>query len=82
MGLWDLEAIDLLGPRVIELRDDNQGIFRFIAVEGSADRDGRRASSSRGKATTRWTRRVDGVGRRSHPDADPRRLRVEVDQMP
>ena len=46
MELWDEEAIDLVGPAFIELRDGNQGSFRFIAVEGWMDvrvgeRDGR-----------------------------------------
>lgn len=46
MELWDEEAIDLVGPAFIELRDDDQGSFRFIAVEGWMDvrdveRDGR-----------------------------------------
>lgn len=46
MELWDLDAIDLLGPGFIEQRDGGQGSFRFIAVEGwmdtrSVDRDGR-----------------------------------------
>ena len=34
MELWDLDAIDLLGPAFIELRDEDQGQFRSIAVEG------------------------------------------------
>jgi hypothetical protein len=46
MELWDEDAIDLVGPAFIELRDDDQGSFRFIAVEGWMDvrdveRDGR-----------------------------------------
>ena len=46
MDLWDLEAIDLLGPAFIEFQRDRTGQFRFIAVEGSMDcangeRDGR-----------------------------------------
>jgi len=46
MELWDLDAIDLLGAGFIELREDDQGSFRFIAVEGWMDtrdveRDGR-----------------------------------------
>ena len=45
MELWDEDAIDLVGPAFIELRDD-EGSFRFIAVEGwmdvrEVDRDGR-----------------------------------------
>ncbi len=35
MVLWDLEAIDLLGPAFIERRRDRTGHFRFIAVDGS-----------------------------------------------
>lgn len=46
MELWDLDVIDLLGPGFIELREDDQGSFRFIAVEcwmdtRSVDREGR-----------------------------------------
>jgi len=46
MELWDEDAIDLVGPAFIELRDDDQGSFRFIAVEGwmdvrQVDREGR-----------------------------------------
>jgi hypothetical protein len=46
MDLWDLEAIDLLGPAFIEFRRDRTGEFRFIAVEGwmdcaNGERDGR-----------------------------------------
>ena len=37
MVLWDLEAIDLLGPAFIEFQRDRTGQFRFIAVEGSMD---------------------------------------------
>lgn len=37
MELWDEDAIDLVGPAFIELRDDDQGSFRFIAVEGWMD---------------------------------------------
>ncbi len=47
MDLWDIDAIDLLGPAFIELRADRTGSFRFIAVQGWMDcqdgqRDGRR----------------------------------------
>ncbi|MGQ0668145.1 MAG: hypothetical protein ACT4PO_00470 [Actinomycetota bacterium] len=46
MDLWDLEAIDLLGPGFIQFGKDRTGHFRFIAVEGWMDyrhgqRDGR-----------------------------------------
>jgi len=37
MGLWDREAIDLVGPAYIEIKPDGQGSFRFIAVEGFLD---------------------------------------------
>jgi hypothetical protein len=37
MELWDEDAIDLVGPAFIELHDDDQGSFRFIAVEGWMD---------------------------------------------
>jgi hypothetical protein len=48
MELWDEDAIDLVGSAFIELHDDDQGRFRFIAVEGWMDvrdveRDGRPA---------------------------------------
>ena len=47
MEVWDREAIDLLGPASIEIGPDNEGSFRFIAVEASmdvrqSDRDGLR----------------------------------------
>lgn len=37
MDLWDRDAIDLLGPAVIEINTDGTGNFRFIAVEGELD---------------------------------------------
>lgn len=45
MERWDQDAIDLLGPAFIEIRNNHEGSFRFIAVEGwmdirVADRDG------------------------------------------
>ncbi len=36
MELWDQDAIDLLGPAFIEI-GDNDGTFRFIAVDGWMD---------------------------------------------
>jgi len=43
MDLWDLEAVDLVGPGFIEIRKDGTGQFGFIAVEGWMDcRDGSR----------------------------------------
>lgn len=46
MELWDEEAVDLVGPALIEFGEDQSGRFRFIAVEGCMDcrheqRDGR-----------------------------------------
>ncbi len=46
MELWDQDAIDLVRPGFIEIRNDDQGTFRLIAVEGWMDiravgRDGR-----------------------------------------
>jgi hypothetical protein len=46
MELWDGEAVDLMGPALIEFGRDQTGRFRFIAVEGWMDcrheqRDGR-----------------------------------------
>jgi hypothetical protein len=46
MEVWDREAIDLLGPAFIEIGNNDQDSFRFIAVEGWMDirdveRDGR-----------------------------------------
>jgi len=48
MDVWDLGAIELLGPGYIELNQHGTGRFRFIAVDGRMDcrntiRDGRRA---------------------------------------
>jgi hypothetical protein len=37
MDLWDLDAIELLGPAFIEFNIDGTGRFRFIAVEGFID---------------------------------------------
>lgn len=37
MELWDKDAIDLVGPGFIEIVDNGQGRFRFIAVEGWMD---------------------------------------------
>jgi hypothetical protein len=37
MELWDQDAIDVLGPRFIEIGPLNHGSFRFIAVEGWMD---------------------------------------------
>ena len=37
MDLWDRDAIDLVGPAVIELNADGTGRFHFIAVEGYLD---------------------------------------------
>ena len=46
MELWDEEAVDSMGPALIEFGRDQTGRFRFIAVEGWMDcrheqRDGR-----------------------------------------
>jgi len=35
--LWDGDALDLVGPVFVEFRDDQTGLFRFIAVEGWLD---------------------------------------------
>jgi hypothetical protein len=48
MEVWDRATIDLLGPAFIEIRNDDQGSFRFIAVEGWMD--------------IRSVDRVDGAG--------------------
>src|SRR6266511_4244621 len=37
MDLWDLEAIDLVGPGFIEFGKDDTGGFGFIAVQGWMD---------------------------------------------
>ena len=34
MDLWDSDTIELLGPAFIELKADETGSFRFIAVKG------------------------------------------------
>ena len=46
MELWDLDAVELMGPAFIEFGKDHDGRIRFIAVEGQMDwrhgsRDGR-----------------------------------------
>ena len=46
MDLWDREAIDLLGPALIEFKGEG-GQFRFIAVDGWMDcRHGQRNGRS------------------------------------
>jgi hypothetical protein len=45
MGLWDRDAIVLLGPAFIEISADGSGSFRFIAVLG--DIDGRHVEGDR-----------------------------------
>ena len=37
MGLWDTDAIDLVGPGFIEFDPDGTGQFGFIAVHGWMD---------------------------------------------
>src|SRR4051812_1889916 len=37
MDLWDRDAINLVGPAIIEITADGRGSFRFIAVEGFID---------------------------------------------
>ena len=37
MELWDQDAVDLVGPAFIEIRNDGTGRFRFIVVEGFID---------------------------------------------
>ena len=37
MDLWDLEAIELDGPGMIEFRRGGTGCFKFIAVQASID---------------------------------------------
>ncbi len=37
MDLWDLDALELMGPGFIELNEGGTGSFRFLAVEGSMD---------------------------------------------
>lgn len=75
MELWDHDAIDLVGPGLIEIRSDGTGSLGFIAVEGwmdirDVDRAGlSQASSSRGKATTRAMRPVAADGQRSRKTA-------------
>jgi hypothetical protein len=46
MGMWDSDAIDLLGPGFIEFDKNSSGWFQFVAVQGQMDcreekRDGR-----------------------------------------
>ena len=37
MELWDIDAIELLGPAFMDFDADGQGSFRFIAVVGWMD---------------------------------------------
>ena len=37
MDSWDLDAIELLGPALLELKANGTGSFGFIAVEGYID---------------------------------------------
>jgi hypothetical protein len=37
MDLWDRDAIDLVGPAIIEITADGRGSLRFIAVQGFID---------------------------------------------
>lgn len=37
MELWDVEAMDLVGPAFIEFDEEGTGRFGFIAVEGYLD---------------------------------------------
>jgi len=48
MDLWDQDAIELVGPGIVELNADGTGMMRFIAVEAwldhrPAERDGKPA---------------------------------------
>ena len=36
MDLWDRDAIDFVGPAIIEITADGRGSLRFIAVDGSS----------------------------------------------
>lgn len=73
MELWDRDAIDLVGPALIQIGDDGGGSFRFIAVE--ADIDGRHVErDGRPAVEFSW------VGTDDHDDASGRGwARVEVD---
>lgn len=37
MNVWDMDAVDLVGPAYIEFDRDGQGSFAFVAVEGWMD---------------------------------------------
>lgn len=37
MDIWDVEAIELLGPALVHIEPDGHGRFGFIAVEGQLD---------------------------------------------
>jgi hypothetical protein len=37
MDLWDLDAIELVGPTLMHVRTDGHGQFGFIAVQGQLD---------------------------------------------
>jgi hypothetical protein len=55
MDLWDHDAIELLGPALLEFRADGTGTLGFIAVEGYVD-----WKSSAGHATERVEFSWDG----------------------
>lgn len=52
MELWDREAMDLVGPAMIEFARDGTGCFRFIAVDASLDY---RASEQDGSSRVEFT---------------------------
>ena len=55
--LWDRDYLDLVEPAYITFDEDGRGEFAFEAVNGSwISNTAIASSSSRGPASTRWTR--------------------------
>ena len=74
MDLWDLDAIELVGPALLQVRTDGHGQFAFIAVHGQLDWKPDSGSTSERIAFT-WDGddegdRVSGRGWASVDDAD------------
>jgi hypothetical protein len=74
MDVWDLDAIELVGPALMQLRSDGHGQFGFIAVQGQLDWKPDPGSTSERIAFT-WEgddegERVSGRGWASVDDAD------------
>ncbi|WP_395155116.1 hypothetical protein [Ilumatobacter sp.] len=74
MDVWDLDAIELVGPALMQVHSDGHGEFGFIAVQGQLDWKQDPGSTSERIAFT-WEGddegdRVSGRGWASVNDAD------------